>query len=84
MATGSTQADDDVHLYQSGQFGSQLSALTAESGEWTRVYVAPQDNLAAYGMLRYQASAQPYRAMGHTRVAYRMNPIGPLSDPYSN
>ena len=75
------RADEGVHLYQDGLFARQLSAITAERGEWTRVYIAPQDNLAAYDMPRSQVSAQPYRAMGHTRVAYRLNPIGPVSDP---
>lgn len=64
------QADDGIHLYQSGHFGSQLSALTAESGEWTRVYIAPQDTMAV------PSSPRTYRAMGYTRAAYQLNPVG--------
>lgn len=63
------QEDEGIHLYQNGHFGSQLSALTAESGEWTRVYFAPQDTMTVPSSLR------TYHAMGYTRAAYLLSSL---------
>ena len=75
------QADEDMHLYQSGLFARQLSAITAESGEWTRVYVAHRSDMAAHNTFMVPPSAHEYRASGHTLSAYKLNSDGPVSDP---
>ncbi|MCC3291261.1 hypothetical protein [Arthrobacter sp. zg-Y1110] len=77
------QSEDRVHLYQSGLFARQLSAITAESREWTRVYVAHRSDMAAYNTFMVPPSAPEYRASGHTLRAYKFNPVGPVSDPQS-
>lgn len=75
-----SQADEGMQVRQSGQFGQQLSAITAESGEWTHVYVAHCSEMAAYNTFMVPPSAREYRASGHTLSAYKLNSDGPVSD----
>lgn len=70
------QTDEGVHLRQEGLFGRDLSAIVAESNEWTRVYVAPCSDMAAYDTLMAPSSVRTYRAQGHSHVAYQRNTIG--------
>ncbi|MCQ1994533.1 endonuclease NucS domain-containing protein [Arthrobacter sp. zg-Y1171] len=78
------QAVEGVQLRQSGLFARQLSAITGESGEWTRVYVAHRSDMAAYNTFMVPPGASEYRASGHTVAAYKLNPVDPVSSSRRN
>lgn len=65
---------ESVRRRQEGLFGRDLSAIVAESNEWTRVFVAPCSDMAAYDTLMAPPSVRTYRAQGHSHVAYQRNP----------
>lgn len=64
-----------IPLHQSGQFGRQLSAITAETNEWTRVFVSRHRDMAAYNT--FMAPPDTRLAFGgdYTVVAYKRSPI---------
>jgi hypothetical protein len=68
------QADEGVRRRQEGLFGRDLSAIVAESNEWTRVFVAPCSDMAVYDTLLAPPSVRTYRAQGYSHVAYQRNP----------
>lgn len=65
---------DGVRPCQSGRFGLHLSAIVRESSEWTRIYVAPHDNMASYNATMVPPSPQTYRAFKHA-AAYQFTPV---------
>lgn len=64
---------EGVRRRQEGQFGRDLSAIVAESNEWTRVFVAPCSDMAVYDTLMAPPPFRTRRAQGYSRVAYQRN-----------
>jgi hypothetical protein len=67
------QTDEGVRCRQEGLFGRDLSAIVAESNEWTRVFVAPCSDMAGYDTLMAPPPVRTYRAQGYSHVAYQRN-----------
>lgn len=67
-----TQAAEELQL---GLFSRQLARIIAESGEWTRVLVAPGNNVDVHGMLIGPLSTRASRVAGHRIVAYLRSPV---------
>ena len=61
--------------HQSGQFGLHLSALAAETDEWTRVYVSRHRDMAEYNSLKPPKDTRPAFGGDYTVVAYKRRPI---------
>lgn len=69
-----------IPAHQSGHFGSQVSAITAETDEWTRVYVSRHRDMAPYNTIKAPSDTRPRLGGDYTRAAYKRNPIGPTPD----
>lgn len=69
-----------VYLRNKGLVGRQVSAITAESNEWTRVFVAHRGDMAAYNTFKAPPSTRTYRALDHPDVAYQWNPNRRVSE----
>lgn len=64
-----------VHVRNMGLVSRHVGAIAAESDEWTRVWVAPRSDMAAYNTIMAPPDARTYRG-DHTVVAFQRNPIG--------
>lgn len=69
-----------IPVHQSGQFARHLTAITAETDEWTRVYVSRHRDMAAYNTFKPPTDTRPVFGGNHTVVAYQRNPMGPASE----
>lgn len=65
-------AEGDEPL-QAGQFGRQLAAFVAASGEWTRVFLPPETKVELYEPLVDLPSIRPRFGPSHPLVAYLRN-----------
>lgn len=65
-----------IPSHQSGQFGRQLVAITAETNEWTRVFVSRHCNMAVYNTLTAPPDTRPVLGGDYSVVAYTRSPIG--------
>jgi Holliday junction resolvase-like predicted endonuclease len=74
------QSAEGAPLHQRGLFGRHLSAITAASNEWTRVFVDRHSDMAAYNTFVAPPATQPYHGGDYTVAAYKRNPIGPASE----
>ncbi|WP_437771348.1 endonuclease NucS domain-containing protein [Arthrobacter sp. KNU40] len=66
-----------IPLHQSGQFGRQVAAITAETDEWSRVFVSRNCDMAEYNTFKAPPDSRPVFGGIHTAVAYKRSPIGP-------
>lgn len=57
--------------HQSGQFGLHLSAIAAETDEWTRVYVSRHRDMAGYNTFKPPTDTRPAFGGDYTVVAYK-------------
>ena len=64
-----------LSLRQTGLFGRQLSAITAESAEWTHTFVAPGSNMNTLATLTSPPSTRTQRDANHWIAAYLRNPV---------
>ncbi|TFD52357.1 hypothetical protein E3T46_05680 [Cryobacterium sp. Hh11] len=62
-------------LRTQGHFGRQLAALTAESGAWTGVYLAPGSTMKTLATLTSLPSTRTDRDADHWIVGYLRNPV---------
>lgn len=68
-------------LHQSGQFGRQLSAITAETDKWTRVCVSRHRDMAAYNTFKVPSVTRPVFGGDYTMVAYKRSSIESDTEP---
>lgn len=69
-----------VYLRNKGLVARHLSNITAESNEWTRVFVSRHCDMAAYNTFEAPPDPQPRPGGVYTLVAYMRNPIGPATE----
>jgi hypothetical protein len=76
------QSDEglQLELRTPGQFGRQLAAITAESEEWSRVFVAPGSNMDARETSMDAPSVRTRRDFHHRIVAYQRNTVDNHND----
>jgi hypothetical protein len=65
-----------VYLRNEGLVGRHLSNITAESNEWTRVFVCRHCDMAAYNTFAAPSDTQPRHGGDYSVVAYKRDPIG--------
>lgn len=66
-----------IPVHQNGHFASHLSALTAETDEWTRVYVSRHRDMTAYNTFNAPTDARPVFGGDYSVAAYKQSPVGP-------
>ncbi|TYC95855.1 DUF91 domain-containing protein [Arthrobacter echini] len=69
------QQANGVRPRNKGLLGEQVRAITEESNEWSRVWVARRADMAPYNTIVAPPSVRSYRALDHSVVAYQRNPI---------
>ena len=70
-----TQTPDGLDLLSAGVFARQLAALTAASGEWTRVFLPPGTTIDPYEPLADPPSVRLRRDAAHWISAYQRNTV---------
>lgn len=77
----------EIPLHQSGQFGRHLSAITAETDEWTRVFVSRHCDMAAYNTFEAPPDIRLFLGGDYTVVAYKRSSTGrqtPRKSPHTS
>lgn len=66
-----------IPVHQNGQFARHLRVLTAETDEWTRVYVSRHRDMAVYNTVKPPTDTRPEFGGDYSVVAYKRSPLGP-------